>query len=104
MTIAFALDYIPRRMNDLGFGNSYYTRPRHLVLKPFETRALMANTELFILIEENSNVRIESDFALYDLVDGDMNEQGYEHQGTINITNHASSVTHLRFIQVIPKN
>ena len=104
MNTAFALDYIPRRMKDLGHGPEYYTRPRHFVLKALETREVQANTELFMLIEENANVRIESDFALYDLSDRDTNEQSYEHQGTIRITNHSTSVTHLRFIQVIPKN
>lgn len=104
MNIALALEYIPRRMKDLGYGSEYYLRFKHLVLQPSEQIEIAAGNQLFILVEETSDVRILSDFAFYDLTDSSTNEQDYEHQGTIQITNHASSVTHLRFIQVIPKN
>lgn len=104
MNIALALEYIPRRMKDLGVGTEYYLRFRHLVLKATEELQIAAGNQLFILVEGSADVRIMSDFALHDLTDTTTNEQDYEHQGTIQIINHASSVTHLRFIQVIPKN
>lgn len=104
MNIALALEYIPRRMNDLGVGTNYFLRFKHLVLQPLEVREIAAGSQLFIMVDGNSNVRVVSDFALYDLADTSTNEQDYEHQGTILITNQADRVTHLRFIQVIPKN
>lgn len=104
MTIDLAIEYIPRRMNDLGVGTDYYMRFRHFVLQPSEQIRLAADNQFFILVSETADVRIVSDFGLYDLSDMSTNEQDYEHQGTITISSHSKSVIHLRFIQVIPKN
>jgi hypothetical protein len=104
MTIALALEYIPRRMRDLGLGSDYYLRFKHYVLQPGEKIEVQADNQFFILVDEVSDVSISSDFGFYDLTDPTTNEQSYEHQGTISISNYAQSSTHIRFIQVIPKN
>lgn len=104
MTIALALEYIPRRMRDLGFGNDYYLRFKHLVLQPGEKIEIQADNQYFILVDEVSDASISSDFGLYDLTDATTNEQSYEHQGTISISSYSASAIHVRFIQVIPKN
>ena len=104
MTIALAIEYIPRRMKDLGIGSDYYLRFRHFVLQPNEKIDLNADNQFFILVDEVAEVSISSDFGLYDLSDPNTNEQSYEHQGSISITNNTTSRTHVRFIQVIPKN
>lgn len=104
MTIALAIEYIPRRMNDLGFGSEYYLRFRHFVLQPAEKIELDAHNQFFILVDEISDVNISSDFGFYDLTDPNTNEQCYEHQGSISITNYAQTTNHIKFIQVIPKN
>jgi hypothetical protein len=104
MTIALAIEYIPRRMKDLGVGNEYYLRFRHLVIPANQTVTLEADNQFFILVEEPKDVSIRSDAAHFDLSDFNLNEQDYEHQGTILINNYSSNVTHVRFIQVIPIN
>jgi hypothetical protein len=104
MTIALALEYIPRRMKEMGFGTEYYIRFRHYVLQPAEQREIDAYNQLFILVEEAEDVRISSDFGLFDLSEEKTNEQNYEHQGAIMIINEAKHLTHVRFIQVIPKH
>ncbi len=104
MTIALAIEYIPRRMMDRGVGMNYYLRFRHFVLRAGETIEIDAGNQFFILVDEVSEVSIQSDFALYDLADPTTNEQKYEHQGNITIYNYAPNATHVRFIQVIPKN
>lgn len=104
MTVALAIEYIPRRMMDIGVGMNYYLRFRHFVLRAGETIELNADNQFFILVDEVSEVSIQSDFGLYDLADPTTNEQNYEHQGTIIINNYAPNATHVRFIQVIPKN
>lgn len=104
MTIALAIEYIPRRMKDLGVGTEYYMRFRHFVLQANETRPIEADNQLFILVEEPKDVSISSDFGFFDLSDSSTNEQSYEHQGTITIYNYSLAVTHIRFIQVIPIN
>lgn len=104
MTIALAIEYIPRRMKDLGAGSDYYLRFRHFVLQANESIQLEADNQLFILIEEPKDVSVSSDFSFFDLSDNNINEQGYEHQGSIQIQNYSNGITHVRFIQVIPIN
>ena len=102
MTIALALEYIPRRMKELGYGAEYYIRFRHLVLQPGEKTEIEAYNQFFILVEEVTELSIVSDFGLFDIADNTTNEQTYEHQGAILVHNYADRINHLRFIQVIP--
>lgn len=102
MTTALALEYIPRRMQELGHGSDYYIRFRHFVLTPNEKIEIEASNQFFFLVEEPEHVKIVSDFGFYDLSEDKTNEQFYEHQGIISVTNYAPTVTHVRFIQVIP--
>lgn len=104
MTIDLAIEYIPRRMKDLGFGNEYYLRFRHLILQPTEKLDIAADNQFFILVDEVSDVTINSDLGYYDLADPVTNEQVYEHQGSITIQNNSEVKKSVRFIQVIPKN
>lgn len=104
MTIALALEYIPRRMKELGYGANYYIRFRHFVLQPSERIEIDAYNQFYILVEEVADVKVESDFGLFDIAEADTNEQTYEHQGAIVISNTTDRINHLRFIQVIPKH
>lgn len=104
MTIALAIEYIPRRMKDLGIGSEYYLRFRHYVLQPAEIVEIDAYNQFFILVDEVSEISIVSDFGLYDLSDPNTNEQSYEHQGTITLQNNSAATSSIRFIQIIPKN
>ncbi len=104
MTIDLALEYIPRRMEELGFGNRYILRFRHLVLQPSENLTLDAHNQFYILVDQPSGISIESQTGLFDLSTSSTNEMQYEHQGTIRIRNMNGRVMHLRFIQVIIKH
>ena len=104
MTIDLAIDYIPRRMKDIGVGSNYFTRFRHLVLLSNDTVEIDADNQFFIQVDEVADVSIYSDFGVYDLTDESLNEQQYEHQGKITIHNYSANTKHIRFIQVIPKN
>lgn len=103
MTVNLALEYIPRRSCELGYGTLYYIRFRHLLLKPGETRRLSAFGQLFILVEPPNDVRVESNVGIFDLSETMTNELQYEHQGEIIVTNLSPVSSHARFIQVIPK-
>lgn len=102
MNSQIALEYIPHRMKDLGFDKRYYIRFRHFVIKPSETFELDAHNQFYILVEEIPDMTILSDMGIYDLSYPYINEQVYEHQGSITITNHSQQKNHIRFIQVIP--
>lgn len=104
MNVAVAMEYIPRRMKELGYGSDYYIRFRHLVLEADEKREMNANNQFYILIEEPNEIKITSDFGFFDLDEKNTNEQDYEHQGRIVIYNYSSSPNSIRFIQVIPKH
>ena len=104
MTINLALEYIPRRMKELGYNTDYFIRFRHLVLQPNEEQTIHAFNQFFYLIEEAENVRVESETGVFDLSESKTNEMQYEHQSKIHITNYLTGINHLRFIQVIPKH
>lgn len=102
MTVGFALDYIEKRMQAIGYGGNYLLKFRHLVLQPFEERKVRAYNEYHLLIEENNRLRITSDFGYYDLSATNNNEVQYEHFGQILIKNVGALITSAKFIQVIP--
>ncbi|HEX9510598.1 MAG TPA: hypothetical protein VF939_08945 [Puia sp.] len=103
MTENLAIEYISRRMSELG-RDDYHIRFRHLRLQPGEQRSLSAFSDLFILVEPPTDVRVESDVGIFDVSADGANELQYEHQGAIQVTNHSILANHVRFIQVIPKN
>ena len=104
MTINLALEYIPRRMNELGFGDEYYLRFRHLVLQPSEELEIPAFNQFYILVEEAQDVSVKSEFGIFDLSLNNVNEMLYEHQGQLKVKNKTAALRHIRFIQVIPKH
>ena len=104
MITTLALEYIARRMNELGYGNDYYIRFRHLVLKQGETIVIDAYKQLYIIADEAEGARIESIAGIFDLKENATNELIYEHQGEITITNYDEQKNNVKFIQVIPKH
>ena len=104
MTSDLALEYIARRMNEMGYGKSYLLRFRHILLKVSEVREITAYNQIFLLIEPVHDIRIESDVGLFDLTEDHANEMQYEHRGRIRITNLSLSPTNARFLQAIPIN
>jgi len=104
MTINLALEYIPRRMRELGYADNYFLRFRHIVLQSGEKLNIDGHNQLYLLVEEVSDISISSELGVFDLSQSKSNEMIYEHQGEIQIYNYSNSINHIRFIQVIPKN
>lgn len=102
MKTEFALDYIPRRMRELGFFNNYLTRWRHFQLDPRGSLLIHADNEFFLLIEPSSFLHVSSKFGIYDMNDSGINEMQYEHRGKINVINVSDAPVMALFIQVIP--
>ena len=103
MTTALAIEYIPRRMRDLGHGDNYYLRLVHFRLQAGEIKTIDATGGFYILVEEPANVVVESDMGVFNTTITAVNELQYEHQGQITITNSTATISSIRFIQVIPK-
>jgi hypothetical protein len=104
MTTDLALEYIPRRMKEMGYGDNYSLRFAHFVLTPNQVISIEGSCQFFILVEEPANMDIESDTGIFNLSLSTTNEMQYEHQGFITIKNLATTANNVRFIQVIPKN
>jgi hypothetical protein len=106
MTINLALEYIPRKMRELGYGDNYILRFRNFNIPEDEAMTLNAfSGEFFLLIEESDFITIESDTGLYDLSDKYTNEHQYEHHGEILITNKSvDNFRTVKFIHVIPSH
>jgi hypothetical protein len=104
MTSEIALEYVRRRMQEMGHGAGYLLRLRHLLLRPGETREFIAYGQLFVLIETPVSIRVESDVGLYDLSDDQAREIQYEHRGYIQVINGSVAPNSVRFLQAIPLN
>lgn len=102
MTINLALEYIGRRMKELGHGDGYSIQFRHFVLKPKTKVKVHAQNQLFILLEPSESIAVKSDTGVFDLTIDTVNELQYEHQGEIRLRNYSIITQHARFIQVIP--
>lgn len=102
MTSDLALEYINKRMAEMGHDKNYLLRFRHVLLRAGETREVIGYNQIFILIEPTVNVRIESDVGVYDLNDDFTNELQYEHRGIIKIKNLSLLSLNTRFLQAIP--
>lgn len=104
MTIEFALAYIPRRMQEMGYGDDYLLKFRHFVIKPLQEIKISAYSQLFLLVDQPQEIAINSHFGAYDLLETNCNEVIYEHQGLIIIKNNSTEIARIRFVQVIPSN
>jgi hypothetical protein len=104
MTTNFALEYIPRRMQELGIPNNYLLKFRHFVIQPNDKVVVDAYNQYFLLVQAGNDLIVSSEFGVYDLYDSGINEQQYEHQGKIIITNNSKILKHIKFIQIIPRN
>ena len=104
MTSDLALEYISRRMNEMGYSKNYLLRFRHILLKVSEVREITAYNQIFLLIDPMATIRIESDVGLFDVNEDHANEMQYEHRGRIRATNLSLSTTNVRFLQAIPNS
>lgn len=103
MNTGFAIDYIPRRMRELGF-HEYLTRWRYFQIDAGASLHIDADNEFFILINPNRNISVRSKFGVFDLSDNAINEMQYEHRGKIDVMNNSRTVLMVLFIQVIPNH
>jgi len=104
MTTDFALAYIPRRMQELGINDNYLLKFRHFVIPPADKLIVDAYNEYFLLLQGGNDLIVDSEFGVFNLYDTGINEQQYEHQGKIIITNNSKNLKHIKFIQIIPRH
>lgn len=104
MTEAFYVWFIPRRMQELGFGDDYYLFPRHFVLQPGAQITVKGGEEFFFLLEPGEFTAVHSDFGRFDRRVGS-GELQYEFKGSLTLINlDSQKMQELRFIQAVPKH
>ena len=104
MRIEFAIQYIPRRMKELGHSNNYMVRWRHFLLDGNDTLVIKAYNEYYLLIEPSSDFKVRSKAGVYDINDVSINEMQHEHRGEITVYNQSKAPQSILFIQIIPKH
>lgn len=97
-----AVQYLDQRMKEAGLGHNYALRLRHFVLKAEEKITIRAWSELFLMLGENCDARVSSDFGVFDLSASNLSEQQHEHNGLILIENPCNRTVHVRMMQAIP--
>ncbi|QHS60829.1 hypothetical protein GWR21_14860 [Chitinophaga agri] len=104
MNSALVMEYIKRRMIELGHGDRYNVLFRHIVLGSGSKIEIVAYNELWVLIEPVEMVEIISASGFFDLSVNLSNELQYEHTGVIEIKSYAGDrPIHVRFVQAVPK-
>lgn len=92
------------RIKALGGEQNCFLQFRPFILDANQTIRLDGPNQFFILVADNSEITIYSDFGIYDISNPVTNEITYEHQGEIIITNFSPYRSHVQFYQIIPKN
>lgn len=104
MNVEFAIEYAKRRMKELGYGDEFIIRWRHLQLSENETVVLPGNNEFYLLINPVAAVKVSSKTGVYDQADGSINEMQYEHRGKTVVQNKEKGFQFVLFIQLIPNH
>jgi hypothetical protein len=106
MNMAFALDYIPRRMKELGYGENYLTRYRQVSVSPGTPLIIEAYNQLLLFVDPLDGVIVQSKRGKLNLNDYSITEQQHEHNGKVTVTSGGGYFLqpYVTFIQVIPLN
>lgn len=103
MNSAIVLEYIKKRMAELGHGERYSLQLRHFIIASGGELIIDAPNQLMVLIEPVEMVEILSDIGLFNLSVTYSNELQYEHSGRIHMKSYAGDrAIHIRFVQAIP--
>jgi hypothetical protein len=103
MTEVFILDFIPKRMKQLGYQN-WHTRYRELTVLGTSKVSITAYNELWFIVDHPVGLIIDSDYGIYDSTGESSNENMHQHKGEITIENPESTPRKIIFIQVIIVN
>ena len=102
MTEGLAIEIAKKKMQELGSGDNYLIRLRHIQLAPEQQLLIKGFNELLILIEPSSDLYVFSKAGIYDINDTGINEMQYIHRGETTLKNqNALEVLHVKLLQII---
>jgi hypothetical protein len=106
MVTAFALKYISRRMSELGYGDNYHLRWRHIIIPGGQELLFEAGDDIFIIIQPaiipDDPIRVKSERGVLNTFYPLHNEAVFEHTGVIRFDNSTGFTRPIYMIQVIP--
>ena len=103
MTETFILEFIPKRMQQLGYRN-WHTRYRELTVLGQSKVSITAYNEHWFIVDRPVGLFVDSDYGVYDSTGISSNENMHHHKGEITIENSESNPRKITFIQVIIVN
>jgi hypothetical protein len=103
MTESFILDYIPKRMKQLGY-QSWHIAYKDMAIKAESQIEIPAYNELWFLVGHPEDILIDSDYGVYDGTSNVGHNNEHEHRGLIIIKNIKQTAQRIKFIQTIIVN
>ncbi len=94
------LGYLPHRIKQLGF-SQYNIRYRDFLVAAETTKELSAYNELYFIVDSPQDLKVESDYGIYDTTGEYVSENTHQHRGAVKITNPTDTARKIEFIQVI---
>lgn len=99
-----AIEITQRFMQEVGVGDNYNMRYRHLQLMPKERLILQGENQYFILTDPPFQLKMYSKAGIFNLRDDRINEHQYLHRGiTVLINQDSKRVLQVKILQIIPK-
>jgi hypothetical protein len=103
MTEQFIMQYVPKRLQQLGYSN-YHLRYHDLVVGAESKTEIPAWNDLYFIVDDPRGFVIESDYGLYDSTDNLLTDNVHQHRGAITVWNPTDESRRIKFIQVIIVN
>lgn len=102
MTEGTAIEFAKLKMRELGVGDNYILRYRHIRLDPSEKIKVKGENHMYLLIDPEDLIKVSSKAGIYDVQDTAINELQHVHRGLIEVENLDLVRVSARFLQVIP--
>jgi len=100
MTDLCPMTYAKYRVAQRGY-QDYRFVFRDLQLVGLESRIIESYNELWFILEAAHEIRVQSDYGVYDYGRGDLSENMHEHADRIQLINRSSQPRRIRFLQVL---
>ena len=94
------MSYAKLRAIELGYDSCRFVH-RELQLEGFGTQKIEAFNELWILLEADTSIAVESSYGRYAATDTTLNEQMHEHADALVVTNTIAKPATAKFLQVL---
>jgi len=104
MNQSFALKYIERRMQELGFENNYILRFQTYRIDPKQVMKISERGQFFYLIDPDPLCVVRSFFGAFDKSEKNIAQLQYEFRGELALSSSGNETIFVDLIQVVPNH